>query len=50
MSLNLSMIKEKSTPGAPNLQHLNSPKKCCTLGALGVYGPLAENIRSFDEK
>ena len=30
-----------STPDAPNVQHLNSPKKCCTLGTLLHIGDIA---------
>ena len=30
-----------STPVAPNVQHLNSPKKCCTLGTLLHIGDIA---------
>ena len=35
------------TPSAPNVQHLNSPKKCCTLGTLLHIGDIAQEKWDF---
>ena len=46
---------EKPTPGAPNVQHLNSPKKCCTRC---IMDPITDNksktkmkkTKAFDQR
>ena len=35
------------TPSASNVQHLNSPKKCCTLGTLFHIGDIAQENEIF---
>ena len=36
-----------TSPSAPNVQHLNCPKKCCTLGTLLHIGDIAQENEIF---
>ena len=40
------LLMSPITLDAPNVQHLNSPKKCCTLGTL----PRKNGDKIFDKK